>query len=165
MTFNTQYKHAKGKPSDGYKYYVHVLQGKELEKGVSLTSQEFVDECNVNNIVDKYQKTGIMDNAEGSERYYADVSEYPSFEEALQYTIDAKESFQGLDPNLRKRFNNDPHALLEFLKDPKNKEEGQRIGLLKPNKPKPVKPEPTEVIITEANLKSAKEPNRSSDKK
>lgn len=146
-------------------YNHHKSKGISFEDSPSMTKQEFVKECDINNIISKYHKTGVMDNAKSSEQYYQDVSEYPSFEEAIQYTLTAKESFMGLDPNLRKRFNNDPQRLLNFLEDPKNKKEGQELGLLKQNAPPKVKADPTEVIITENQLKSAKEPTDSKKNK
>lgn len=158
--FNTRYDHKKDIPDNLYDKYVFILQGKKLDAGVSLTSQEFVAESDINNIIDKYNKTGIMDNSRASEEYYQDVSEYPSYQDALQTTINAKTSFDGLDPHLRNRFGNNPQALLSFLQDKENKKEAQKLGLLKPDKPIPPKPDPTEVIITEKQIKSAKEPKK-----
>jgi len=134
-----------------YSHYNRPKHEGQENKGPSKTRQEFTKECNINNIVSKYHKTGVFEH-EGGQGIFQDVSGYPSYQEALQFTINAQKSFMGLDVNLRKRFHNDPHELMEFLKDPSNKEEGQKIGLLMPDK-KPAEPEPE--ILTEKKLKEA----------
>lgn len=102
------------------------------------TREEFAKELDINRIVDKYTKTGVLPFA-GRENLgiYADFSELPDYKSQLDFVISAKESFQKLDANVRKRFDNNPGKLLDFLKDPKNLEEGRRLGLIEPERPEP----------------------------
>lgn len=97
------------------------------------TRQEFKNQCDINRIIDKFTITGVLPFA-GSENLgiYADVSELPDFKSSLEFVIHAKESFEKLNVNVRKRFHNSPQELLDFLKDPENKAEARKLGLLKP---------------------------------
>lgn len=113
----------------------------------SLTRQEFTKETDINRIVDKFTRTGRMPYDPDRLGIYIDASELPDFKSQLEFVTHAKESFNNLDPQIRKRFENSPQKLLDFLKDPSNKEEGQRLGLFKPDPvvepaPEPVDPEP-----------------------
>lgn len=103
----------------------------------SLTRQEFLEESKINNIVDKYTRTGRLPYDSDRLGMYVDVSEVGDFQSALSFVNRASESFERLDPNVRKRFQNSPQALIEFLKDPSNKEEGIKLGLINPAKPEP----------------------------
>ncbi len=52
--------------------------------------------------------------------------------------IEAQENFMRLPANIRKRFDNDPAQLIEFINDPNNLDEAINIGLAKePEKPLP----------------------------
>lgn len=64
-------------------------------------------------------------------RHYGDMSEVPSLQEALDLVREAENSFMRLPPELRKRFNDAPAALWEFVQDPNNWPEAVRLGLLK----------------------------------
>lgn len=112
------------------------------------TRQEFVKDCDLNRIVDKYTKTGVLP-FQGREKLgiYADVSELPDYKSALDFVMSARDSFAELNPNIRKRFHNNPQELLEFLSDSNNDEEARKLGLVKPKRPdvkdtKPLPPEP-----------------------
>ena len=94
---------------------------------VSLTQQEFSAECDVNNIVKKYQQTGILPRSHGEPRYgYAPAVD---FREALEIVMSTEEHFMSLPSEIRQRFENDPAELLAFLDDPENLEEARQLGL------------------------------------
>lgn len=94
----------------------------------SLTKQSFKNEANINNIISKYKKTGIM-QVNSKQAMYGDFSNIKDYQEALNAVNDAKEAFQSLPSELRSRFNNDPKNLIEFLENPKNAQEAIKIGL------------------------------------
>ena len=55
----------------------------EEHKGIvfcsdSLAQQQFKDECDVNRIVDRYVKTGVLDHQSAIVPQYGDVSDVPS---------------------------------------------------------------------------------------
>lgn len=111
------------------------LYSKSYDLKKSRTKQEFAKQCDVNRLVSSYMKTGQFDNPHGL-GMFEDVSEVPDYQNALQLVINARQSFEELDPNLRKKFHNSPQELLAFLSDPSNEEESIKLGLRK-EKPKP----------------------------
>ena len=103
----------------------------------SLTKQSMAKACNINNIMKRYQKTGLIEHVKqgGS---YGDFSNISSYQEALNQIIQAQESFETLAAPIRSRFNNDPDAFVKFIDDPKNKPEAIELGLIE----RPAEPEP-----------------------
>lgn len=97
------------------------------------TDQSFKEMQNVNNIMKKYRAVGInynnMPNA--AKGVYGDFSDVKDYRTAMQASLDVQHAFMQLPSDIRKRFQNDPQELAEFLNDPKNHEEAKRIGLLK----------------------------------
>jgi len=96
----------------------------------SLTKQEFVSGCNINNIIKKYTKNGINPLCITQDAKYGDFTDVPSHQEALDLIMAADEHFMQLPAELRARFANDPGQLLEFLGDPSNREEAVKLGLV-----------------------------------
>lgn len=96
---------------------------------VSMTKQSFKDETDINNILKKYLKTGILPLAQRVAEYgdYSDVGDYQS---ALNTVIGAQEAFMALPAKLRERFGNDPGQFLGFLSDPSNRKEAEELGLV-----------------------------------
>ena len=120
--------------------------GKSFDPDSSMTKQEFARQCDINRIVSSYVRTGHYENEKGI-GMFQDVSNIPDYQSSLQLVINAKRSFEDLDPNLRKRFNNSPQELLEFLQDERNNEEAIKLGLRE--KPKQKDPEPDPEPIPE----------------
>lgn len=101
-----------------------------------MTQQQFKDECDINNIMAKYEATGLVRVRETYMRgEYADLSNAPDYQTALNIVIRAQDSFDALPASLRKRFSNDPEEFLAFVHDPKNEPEMRTLGLLKPKEP------------------------------
>lgn len=90
--------------------------------------QSFKDECDINRIMKKASKTGVVDWLARNEPRYADVSEY-DFMTSMQTIATANEMFAELPSAVRRRFHNEPAELLAFLHDPDNTEEAIRLGL------------------------------------
>lgn len=95
----------------------------------SETSQEFVEECDINVIMRRYQRTGQLPNLNLGASY-GDVSDVPDYMEALNVVIQAQHDFAELPSRLRERFNNDPGQLLAFLADTANRDEAIKLGLV-----------------------------------
>lgn len=99
------------------------------------TQQHFKNECDINYIMRKYAKTGVLTDPNainGSQPTFGDFSNLPDLQEAKQIVIDANLMFEGLNSKIRKRFGNDPIKLIEFLRDPENKEEAIKLGIVNP---------------------------------
>jgi phage internal scaffolding protein len=95
----------------------------------SLTQQQFKDECDINNILDLYGRTGQLPNANVIEGQYLDLSQLPSYVEAKNFIAKANEQFEALPAETRQKFNNDPAKFLTFCDDPKNAETLVKLGL------------------------------------
>lgn len=106
------------------------------------TKQQFKDECDVNLLMSRYMRTGILgDGLEPPPSRYMDVSSSYDFQEAMNFIADAQGQFYELPATIRARFNNDPGELLSFLDNPYNKQEGIALGLIRdPNIPAPTVP-------------------------
>nr|QJB20846.1 MAG: internal scaffolding protein [Microvirus sp.] len=95
----------------------------------SLTQQQFKAECDINNIMAKYKKTGLITHVNRFAGHIGDFSSGDSYQESLHKVMAAQESFNALPAHIRSRFFNDPAQMLDFLSDPKNDEEAVKLGL------------------------------------
>ena len=115
------------------------------EKGKTRQSEK--DSCDVNKIMERYEKTGIIPSAQ-EDMFYADVSQVGDYRDALERVEMANEYFMRLPARIREKFDNEPAAFLDFCSDPANKGELQELGLIERDEealeaPAPV-PEPPE---------------------
>nr|UXQ88128.1 MAG: internal scaffolding protein [Microvirus sp.] len=94
----------------------------------SLTKQSFKDECNINKIMAKFQKTGAINHYMAYAEEYGDASPV-ELSDAQQIIINAQTMFDDLPSKLRKKFNNKPEEFLEFVQNPENLAEMRKIGL------------------------------------
>lgn len=102
----------------------------------SKTQQQFKDAHDINNIMKKYQKAGISYNhLPAPTGTYGDFTNLKSYQESVQAAIDADSAFMTLPSSVRKRFNNNPQELFDFLNDKQNYDEAVKLGLIE----KPVK--------------------------
>lgn len=122
----------------------------DCSEDTPITKQEFRDEVNINNIMDKARR-GHAPTFTDRIPQYADVTGVPSFQEANRMIKDAERLFLALPLKLRQRFNNDPGEYLDFMADPERAEEARELGLIPPEEPEPIKsqPEPDEGVQTE----------------
>jgi len=104
---------------------------------VGRTKQSFKDECNVNNIVAKYQRTGVLEFNQKHEARYMDTTGI-EFAQAMSVVARATEMFADLPSSMRKRFANDPVRFMDFVHDPSNLDEGVKLGIFDAPKPPPI---------------------------
>lgn len=102
------------------------------------TKQQFKDECDINNILRKFERSGLIDHVSRYNGQYADVTGEVDYQTALDVIFRAEEAFFSLPSKIRARFDNDPQAFLEFVDDPKNRDEMIDMGLAR--KPPPASP-------------------------
>lgn len=93
------------------------------------TKQQFKADTDVNNILKKYMKTGLLPDASRLPAKFGDFSSAPSYLDAMNLINEAHEQFASLNSSLRGRFQNDPSQFLEFCNDPKNLPEMLKLGL------------------------------------
>jgi len=96
----------------------------------SLTQQQFKEECDINNIMEKHAKTGQYTHVSKKMGMYGDFTKIKEYKSMFETVMAAEESFMSLPAQTRKRFDNDPGKLIEFLQDEKNRDEGIKLGLL-----------------------------------
>lgn len=97
----------------------------------SATKQSFVEECDINNIVKLYKKTGQFNHmsANASKGVYTDLPEESDFQSALGTVFEARAAFATLPSLVRERFENDPARFLAFMSNPDNLGEAIKMGL------------------------------------
>lgn len=104
--------------------------------GVSMTRQSARDECDINLIMKRFEKTGIIEHFNEHRGDYGDFTGAPSsYQEALNQVLAADAMFQSLPARVRARFANDPGRFLQFVDDPANARELVDLGLAEPPAP------------------------------
>lgn len=112
----------------------------EISSPPSMTKQSFAAECDINNIMKQFQKTGMLNhvNAKAQSGIYADLPDEVDFQTAMNTVMQGEEAFASLPSKLRTRFGNDPAEFLAFVSDPANADELVELGLAtKPPAPPP----------------------------
>lgn len=107
--------------------------GIDCSKDLTLTQQHFESECNINNIVQKYTQDDIIQSALLAQLIYSDFDSQDDYASMLQRVKDAEENFNQLPVSIRNRFENDPGKLIKFVEDPRNRAEGEKLGIFKPS--------------------------------
>lgn len=101
----------------------------KLTAGESRTQQHFKRECDINNIMAKYQKTGLITHYKEHGPRYGDFIGFQDYQTSMNQILDANEAFESLPATVRKRFQNDPSRFLEFIQDADNVDEMIEMGL------------------------------------
>ncbi len=114
----------------------------------SLTKQSFRDECDINNILRKFNVTGQL--PVGSvQPQYGDFSGITDYQSALNAVMAAQDSFLALPAKLRAKFGNDAAVFVEFASDEANKDEMKALGLLREETAQAVVTSPSEPVSGE----------------
>lgn len=103
-------------------------------KNPSRTKQAFKDECDINNIINRYTDTNHISHINRSEPQYG-FAPSESFHEAIMLVESSTAQFKQLPAKLRARFNNDPEHFLGFMQDPANASEMASLGLFTEGSP------------------------------
>lgn len=120
-------------PYDGQRYRVSIsFLDENGEQAQGRTHQEFKDECDVNLIIPKYDRTGLLTHLNEAIAQYGDYSEVNEFQESMNLVISATENFMQIPSNIRQMFNNDPGQFFEFATNPANNEKMIELGLATP---------------------------------
>ncbi len=119
-----------------------------------LVKQSFTKEADINNIMARYVKTGMMTEASLASRQliFSDVSEIGDFQTCQERIAAAQAAFMTLPPHLRARFDNDPAQLLDFCSKEENKDEAIELGIIA--KPKDAELKPKEEPVKEPAKKT-----------
>lgn len=122
----------------------------------SRTEQSHKDSCDINVLMAKYERSGVIPRGASGEPFYGDFTGIDDYQSALNAVMEAEESFMQLPAKIRAQFDNDPQKLLTFLADDKNRQAAIDLGLIDaPNAPAkmaepPVAPEAPKAPVTPA---------------
>lgn len=109
--------------------------------GESMAIQSEKQNCDINVIVGRFQKTGVL-MGRPAVPLPADVFyEVADYRTAMDAVVAGNNAFMSLPAELRKRFANDPQEYLEFCSNPDNLEEMRRLGIAKAAEPPPQPPD------------------------
>jgi len=107
-------------------------------KKPSLTQQHHANDVNINKIIERFNKTGVLGDGLQRRGNYADVSLFGDFGECQRRIEAARESFASLPVQVKKLAGNDPSRLWDVLNNPENRQLLEKAGVLKtPEKPVP----------------------------
>lgn len=114
--------------------------------GKSMTQQSFKDQCDINNIMKRFEATGLADHVKQHGGTYDDYTGLPlDYHAAMNSVVEAQQMFETLPAKVRKRFGNDPGDFLNFV-DTADDAAMREIGLLPPevvvSDPPPADPAP-----------------------
>ena len=120
-------------------YNPNVDVGIEIQ-GESKTLQEFKNDCDINVIMEKIKcgidptPASVMRGALKRQPLYGDFTMFGDFSAMQNKILQAEEMFASLPAQIRAKFGDNPASLIEFVNNPKNREECERLGLFVPKK-------------------------------
>jgi phage internal scaffolding protein len=88
----------------------------------SLTVQEQKDSTDVNNILKRFQATGLIEHVNSNEAQYGEFGQYDYHENATMVAR-INSSFEELPSSVRAQFNNNPQEWVEHISIPENIED------------------------------------------
>ena len=101
----------------------------------TLTQQHMAEACDINNIMARYEETGLLDHVNQYQGDYGDFTVMPDFHTAMNKIRDAEEMFMTLPSKVREKFNNNPGEFVEFATNKDNLDAMADLGLAeKPKK-------------------------------
>lgn len=100
----------------------------------SRTKQEFVKQCDINNIIKEFSITGQWNHvsAKAAQGAFLDLPDAYDFQSSMNTVIHAQQAFMSLPAAVRDRFHNEPGEFLAFVSDPANADELVKLGIRNP---------------------------------
>lgn len=107
------------------------LKTGELVKEPSMTKQSFKEECDINNIVRRFEATGQIDhiNQAHAQGYYDDLPSGLDLQAGLEMIRQAEGAFMALPAHVRAEFENDPVQFVEAFTNPSEAQQERFIAL------------------------------------
>ncbi len=115
--------------------------------GPTRVKQSFSDEVNINKIMAKYTRTGVVPQINLKKPLYGDFSNVQDYLSAVSKVRESEAAFMSLPAEVRARTENDPGKFLEWVTNEDNKAEIVGFGLASQEAadlmwPPPPEPEP-----------------------
>lgn len=115
-----------------------------FKDSVNKTVQSGKDDADINVIVRRFKLSGQLPPV-NAQPFFGDFSEVEDYHSAMNKIIEARNAFMDLPAETRKRFNNSPQELIDYLNNPElDREEARKLGLLIPEV---AVPEPQKVVV------------------
>lgn len=115
------------------------------EGGRQMTKQSEADSTDINRIMEKWIRTGVVPQS-GQTPHYGDFSSHLDFHTALSRVRQAEAEFMNLSPHVRKFCDNDPGKFLDLVMDADGRAQLEQLGMVSdfapPGAPEPAEPEP-----------------------
>lgn len=102
----------------------------EIYPGRSKTVQSDADSTDINKIVARFARDGILPIGQSREGLFIDVTRVPDFRGALEQVRHASEYFQTLPAESRAIFRNDPAEFMDAIKDNSRLEDLIKAGVV-----------------------------------
>lgn len=84
--------------------------------GPSLTKQAMMEECDINKIMKRFERDGLVDHINQHRGNYGDFTDAPqSYHDAMNQILLAREMFGSLPSRIRKEFGNDPGEFIRQI--------------------------------------------------
>lgn len=95
-----------------------------------ITKQSHKAECDINNILKQYQRTGIITHVQNARPTYEDLPSNIDFQQAMNTVLEAERAFLALPGKVRAHFDNDPERFLAAFYDPNQLDTLRGFGLV-----------------------------------
>jgi len=136
-------------------------------KGIDPAQQHFREEVNINNIIAKYNKTGVITHVAKTRKRFGDFKDFADLLPDLDRVTKAQQAFEELPATIRNEFGNSIEGFFKFIKNPANEEQCIKWGIFDPPKDNPtavLQPagEPSPQSKKSGDLKKSKKINEES---
>lgn len=121
------------KPSKEELRKFHQRPGRYDKDGnpIYTTEQNVKAQCDVNNIIKRYDRSGVLTHITNIEAKFGDMTG-ADFQAMQNQVATARSMFSSLPAEIRNRFDNEPSKLLEFMEHEENRDEAIKMGLINP---------------------------------
>lgn len=126
LAYRKEYYHPdnKTKPIGQYEEKLEVKTTVKLTPENSAretrTNQAFKKPCDINHILARFRKTGVIEHVSKYEPQYGELS-VVDFEDAFNTVKEAQEMFDKLPADIRANFHNKPENFLSFMEAEENR--------------------------------------------
>ena len=118
---------------------VYLPELDEAGEPITKTKQDQAADCDINNIMAKYQKTGLITHLSTYAGYYGNADQV-AYETAFDLVNNAHEAFDTLPSTVRAQFENDPALWLGAIEEADTPEKFQELVSGESGAPEPSAP-------------------------
>ena len=114
--------------------------------GESMTQQQFAQECDINYIVKRAQRTGTIPVVSTQEMQFGALDE-DTFKARMDKMAEIKSYFECLPSEIRLHYQNSVNEFIAAMNTEEGVEEGRKLGIISPAvNPAPVASEPAPAV-------------------